>query len=167
MKRLLVLSISVALLFGLLTAVVSAADIGVSWYKLIAGQTEHVGDVRVWIDDGTGALHVRYHAHPGYCLRETHVHVADSLEGIPQKNGNPPPGKFASKHDELGCVTIDDHVFAGPWESGPLYIAAHASVGKPDDPCWEETGWGVLCGEIDQFAFPGRNWAAYILYMVP
>jgi hypothetical protein len=167
MKKFLVLTISVALLLGLLSAVVYAADTGVQWFKLIAGQTEHLGDIRVWIDDSTDDLHVKYHAFPGYCLQETHVHVADTLDGIPQVNGNPVPGQFASKHDELGCVSMDEHVFEGPWASGPLYIAAHASVGKPDDPEWQETGWGVLCGQIDEFAFPGNKWAAYILYDVP
>jgi hypothetical protein len=160
MKRILVILISAALLVGLLTAGVSAAE--VRGYKLIAGQHEHVGMVFVWIDDA-GDLHVQYEAYSGYCLKETHVHVADSLEGIPQKNGNPRPGQFASKHEELGCVRFDEHVFEGPWDSSPLYIAAHAVVGKPCS-CWEETAWGVWCGQMDQFGFPGRNWATYILY---
>jgi len=167
MKRFFVIIITLALLLGLTTIVVYASDVGVDWFKLIAGQTEHVGDIRVWIDDSTGDLHIRYHAFSGYCLQETHVHAADSLLSIPQNNGNPTPGQFASNNDDLGCVIVDDHVLEGPWESGPLYIAAHASVIKPDDPYWEETGWGVRCGNIDTFDFPGNNWAAYILYNVP
>ena len=165
MKRFLVLFVSVALLLGLLPAMVSA-DTGPAWFPLIAGQHYQVGEVKVWIDDD-GDLWVRYEAFDGYCLQETHVHVAYTLDGIPQRNGNPVPGQFASKHDELGCVRYDYHEFEGPWDSGPLYIAAHASVGKPDDPYWEETAWGVICGNIDGYQFPGANWAAYILYQVP
>jgi hypothetical protein len=166
MKRVIVVLMGVALLLGLFTTVVSAND-STMWYKLIAGQTEYVGDVEVWVDDGTGALHVRYQTFAGYCLKETHVHVADSVDGIPQNNGNPVPGQFASKHDELGCVQSDEHVFAGPWDSGRVYIAAHAVVGKTCDACWEETGWGVRCGQMDRFAFPGKNWAVYIQYWIP
>jgi hypothetical protein len=152
--------VSVTLLLGLLTVAVSAGD--TQYYKLIAGQHEHVGWVKVSID-GDGVLHVEYEAFDGYCLRETHVHVADSLDGIPQtKKGNPIPGQFASKHDELGCVPDDEHVFVGQWTT-PLYIAAHAVVGKPCS-CWEETAWGVWCGKMDKFGFPGSNWATYILY---
>jgi hypothetical protein len=167
MKRFLVLLVSVAVLLGLLTAMVSADNS--QSYKLIVGQNEHVGNVIVWIDAG-GHLHVRYNVWEGYCLQETHVHAAYSLADIPQVNGNPVPGQFASKHDDLGCAGNDEHVLSGPWATDvPIYIAAHAVVGMPcGDGCWEEeTGWGVYCGQMDEYGFPGNNWATYILYPLP
>jgi hypothetical protein len=63
-------------------------------------------------------------------ISETHLHVATSLEGIPQKNGNPPPGQFEFKmeHDPW----VDDYTYMillGDWTVGEaLYIAAHAVV---------------------------------------
>ena len=94
---------------------------------LIAGQTIDVGDVLVWNDGDY--LYVKYVVDAEYwCLTETHLHVATSLEDIPQKNGNPPPGKFdyKSEHD---CVA--DYTYTIPLDWDPdteLFIAAHAVV---------------------------------------
>ena len=59
---------------------------------LYAGQTIPVGNVYVWNDDVE--LHVTYNTTGGWVLTETHLAVATALEDIPQKNGNPIPGKF-------------------------------------------------------------------------
>ena len=86
-----------------------------------------VGDVNVWNDGDY--LYVQYVVDaPGWCLTETHLHVAMSMEAIPQKNGNPPPGQFDYK-TEHACVT--EYTYEIPLEWTPctdLYIAAHADV---------------------------------------
>lgn len=167
MKKILILLMTVVLLVGLVASVVSAQDTQ-QWYKLIAGQNWWVGNIGVSID-ADGDLHVVYKTFEGYCLNEIHTDAAYNLADIPQKNGNPRPGQFYYKDDELGCVTRAEAVIPGPWDASPekpLYVAAHAVVGMVDDPEWEETAWGLWCGvnNLDVFAFPGKNWAAYILY---
>ena len=97
---------------------------------LLAGQTNDVGDVLVW-NDGSN-LYVKFVVSSG-CLRETHVHVATSLSGIPQtKTGNPIPGKFEYS-DPHGCVTEYTYQIPLTWAAGtPLYIAAHAALGEAE-----------------------------------
>ena len=52
-----------------------------------------VGQVKVWND--SEYLYVKYVVDaPYWHLTDTHLAVATSLGGIPQKNGNPPPGQF-------------------------------------------------------------------------
>jgi hypothetical protein len=165
-RKTLVLIATTVLVIALLTTVVSAGitteDNG--WYKLIAGQEFYAGNIKVSIqDDG---LHVVYVAAQGYCLNEIHTHAAYTLDGIPQENGNPVPGQFDYKDEELGCAQRAEAILPGEWNELPIYIAAHAVVGMIDDPEWEETGWGLWCGvqNLDLYAFPGDNWAVYIYY---
>jgi hypothetical protein len=102
---------------------------------LLAGQTILVGTVYVWND--TTNLYVKYViTDPAeWCLTETHLAVAESLEEIPQtKKGNPIPGQFPYKHEDLGCITSDEYTISlseidgGVGPEDPLYIAAHAVV---------------------------------------
>jgi hypothetical protein len=101
---------------------------------LIAGQDIKVGNVTVWNDEFY--LYVEYNiTDPEWCLEETHLAVATTLAGIPQtKKGNPIPGQFPYKNEELGCVTIDPYAILlsdidGYTECGDaLVIAAHAVV---------------------------------------
>jgi len=107
MRRLFALVMLVALLVALLPVAVSAhTATDLLYAKLIAGQTEYVGHVIIW-NDSTN-LHVTFQAkfgHLGYCLKETHLHVATSLKDIPQtKKSNPIPGRFDYKDDDLGCI---------------------------------------------------------------
>ncbi|NIN93628.1 MAG: hypothetical protein GTO49_01265 [Anaerolineae bacterium] len=169
MKKLAFPLIIVALLAALVPVAVSAHTAGNPLTaKLMAGQSIYSGHVQVW-NDGTN-LHVRYQAKSGegFCLNETHLHVATSLADIPQKNGNPIPGHFDYKDDDLGCVHDVEYVIPldGWGADTQLFIAAHAVVGDMYDPYFEETAWGVLCGHLDRYGFPGRNWAAYIPYTV-
>jgi len=99
-------------------------------FTLYAGQTIPVGTVSVW-NDGV-ELHVTYNTTGGWEMTETHLAVATSIDDIPQKNGNPPPGQFPHKHENLGGVTIDEYVISlNGWEGETeLYIAAHASLLK-------------------------------------
>jgi hypothetical protein len=62
-------------------------------YQLYAGQDIDVGEIQVWNDDQN--LYVKYVVDAtDWCLTETHLAVAYSLDDIPQKNGNPIPGQF-------------------------------------------------------------------------
>lgn len=95
---------------------------------LIAGQHIDVGDVNVW-NDGTN-LYVQYVLDDPWVMTESHLHVATSLAGIPQKKGNPPPGQF-DYSDPHGPVTDYTYTINLTWTAGtPLYIAAHAEVIK-------------------------------------
>jgi hypothetical protein len=86
-----------------------------------------VGDVRVW-NDGDD-LYVKYEvADEGWCITDTHLEVATSLENIPQNNGNPKPGHFTYKN-EHDCVPGVEYQIPLSWGLGtPLSIAAHAVV---------------------------------------
>jgi hypothetical protein len=95
---------------------------------LLAGQYIYAGDLLVW-NDGDN-LYVKYEL-DGWCMSETHIHVADSLDGIPQtKKGNPIPGKFDHKMEHNPCVTESTYIIPlGDWEPDTeLYIAAHAAM---------------------------------------
>jgi hypothetical protein len=122
---------------------------------LIAGQHIDAGDIRVWNDNSY--LYVKYITSADWCLDETHLQVASSLEDIPQANGNPIPGRFEFKesHD---CVSNFTYTVPLAWDSCELYIAAHAVVKKKSGPT--ETAWG---SGID---FSGNNWATYFIYSV-
>lgn len=103
---------------------------GILTVDLMAGQNIDVGEVQVWNDDQN--LYVKYIVDAeGWCLTETHLHVAMSMEEIPQKNGNPIPGQFEYK-GEHECeleVTYTIDLSEKVWECGDeLYIAAHAVV---------------------------------------
>jgi len=95
---------------------------------LIAGQHTDVGDVIVWHDDVN--LYVRYVITDPevWCITETHLQVATDPDEIPQKNGNPIPGKFDFK-DEHNCVEEFLYEIPLTWDvETPLYIAAHSVV---------------------------------------
>lgn len=99
---------------------------------LLAGQYIDVGEVQIWNDADN--LYVKYIVDVvDWCLTETHVHVATSLEGIPQKNGNPIPGKFdyMGEHD---CVYEVIYEIPLDWDCNEeIYIASHAVVKKETD----------------------------------
>jgi hypothetical protein len=122
--------------------------------NLMAGQNEFAGTVKVW-DEGD-SLYVLYETIEPWCMTETHLAVASSLEGIPQSNGNPVPGNFPYKNTHK-CAT--SFLYTVPLSSGAceLYIAAHAVVKKPGS---NETAWG---NGVD---FPGSNWATYFIYEI-
>ena len=140
---------------------------------LLAGQTLDVGDVLVW-NDGT-TLYIKYAiTDPDWCLTETHLAVATTLDSIPQnKNDNPIPGHFPYNHEDLGCITSDLYIIplsevgAGGIECEELlYIAAHALVQKQIGI--DESGMLIFQTEsawADGIRFTDRgNWATYFTY---
>lgn len=163
MKKRLLLALSLVVVLSLLPISVSGS--GVQWYKLIAAQHDWVGGINVW-DDGE-TLYVEYHTHyPEDCrLTETHVAVAQDLEGIPQtRKGNPIPGRFPYSREYDPPAIWDDPPYQIPLGDldKPFFIAAHAVV-ICDGWEEEETAWGAYCGS--QWPFPdARKWAYYMVY---
>jgi len=97
---------------------------------LIAGQQYDAGDILVWNDGDY--LHVNFTTADDWSLKETHLHVATSVSGIPQtKKGNPIPGQFDYKEDHDPMVTWFEYEIPNTWDvDDVLYIAAHAVVCK-------------------------------------
>jgi len=86
---------------------------------------------------------------PGWCLLETHFEVGNDLDEIPQRNGNPTPGKFRFGDDDLQCtpnyeetVDLSTHGIGG----GTIVIATHARVVSAIDAC-SETVWQI--GDVE------------------
>jgi len=116
-------------------------------FTLYAGQHINVGTVEVW--DDTVNLYVKYVVNDPWRLTETHLHVAASLEDIPQtKGGNPIPGQFEYKGEhDYETEVLYEILLTWDWDPCGLYIAAHAVVAKPIEGCWE-TIWGI--GEVEE-----------------
>lgn len=124
---------------------------------LLAGQTTLAG--QVCVSNDAESLYVEYSTTDGWCLTETHLHVATDVEDIPTtpgKNSNPIPGQFeySGTHD---CVTsstyeipLEDEISECPAD---IVVAAHAVVRKEGS---EETAWG----EGERFTERG-NWGMY------
>ena len=146
MKKVLFLILGLVLALGL--ALPMAAPAGAHMEgcpfttDLLAGQDIDVGDVSVWNDATT--LYVKYETTGGWEMTETHLHVATSLEDIPQTQakgkgkgnigGNPIPGHFSDGDYYDPPVTNDTFTFNltdEAWEPcNDLCIAAHAVVVK-------------------------------------
>jgi hypothetical protein len=125
--------------------------------------------------NGKGPLYVTFDVEEPWCFTELHLAVADSLDKIPQKNGNPIPGKFPDKYKPAAPGACEHtHTFEVPFSlvcnDGNPVIAAHAKVkdttGYPcldpvtkeptGETCYRtETAWG----KGDDFS--GANWAMY------
>jgi len=118
---------------------------------LFAGQHIDVGTVSVWngINEALGVecLYVKYEITlAGWCLIETHLAVATSLDGIPQtKKGNPIPGQFPYKHEDLDFATDDEYIIPLSEIDEEVecedifYIAAQASLQNLNNPEFVET----------------------------
>ena len=128
MKKTLTLLTIMAFLLILPTAVLAHTAGNPFVVDLLAGKDIPAGEVQVWND--ADYLYVKYELN-GWCMTETHVHAADSLDGIPHtKKGNPIPGHFDYKMEHDPCVT--EYTYRIPlddWEPDTeLYIAAHAAM---------------------------------------
>jgi hypothetical protein len=144
-----------------------------------ASETD-VGDVVVW-DEGDYLYLVAMMANwidddweeSGWNILDAHAHVAVNATDIPQKNGNPRPGKF-DLHFEDGEWEEEDgeEIIAGGWEimltqdmkdAGTVYIALHLEV--VNDQGTEDTS-----DDVDESVwadgpdFTGKNWATYFEY---
>jgi hypothetical protein len=127
------LTISTLIVLSLLPMTVSASPPSNAFMtELIAGQNTLVGNVLVW-GDGT-TLTIRYETLPGWALSETHLHVAPTLEEIPQANGNPVPGQFDQQAEHVPMVNWYEYTYVPDPAAEQLFFAAHAVV------CVETTG---------------------------
>ncbi len=129
---------------------------------LYAGQTIDAGTVTVGNDEYN--LYVTFSAQNGWLLSETHLHVADTEEAVPQtKKGNPKVGNFAyqTQHDPAAqeftyTIAKADLAFDS---TDSLVVAAHAVVVQQDSEGNEienETDWA----DGDRFTNRG-SWATY------
>lgn len=138
--------------------------------RLIAAQDNDPNPTGVgvgWVFTGNDAnfIYVKYQTKLGYWLESTHLHVADTWEEIPQNNGNPTPGQFDYQGNHpFGTTVVEYAIPIGDWGPGDsLAAAAHAVVRMIKNPDFNETGWGVLCGDLSNpiYQFPGSNWAMW------
>lgn len=157
------------LLLAVLLSLSTVAHAGMVYrYKLIAGQDTQVGVVEVWNTEDT--LYILYSVwSSSYCLQTTHVHVADTVLDVPHNKAGPIPGQFdyQTQHGCTAQALYEIPLSAGGWTIGDrVVIVAHASVGRPGDPYWTETAWGVQCGDFATWSYPGTKWAAYMEYPI-
>lgn len=131
-------------------------------FTLYAGQHIDVGTVSVWngINEALGVecLYVKYETTGGWVMTETHLEVAPvqresgggipdpipvpSRDEIPQtRRGNPIPGQFTHKHEDLDFEQDDEYIIPlseiGDGEVGcgdTFYIAAQASLQNLNNP---------------------------------
>lgn len=163
MKKQLLLALSLVVVLLLLPISVSGSGPAFYIYKLIAAQHYQAGEIKVWVEGDT--LKIRF-ADPGFgcCLTETHVAVAQTLEGIPQNQGGPIPGHFpySREYDPPECGYDVPYEIPLDGLEPPFIIAAHAQV-ICDFSEDEETGWGARCGTL--LPFPdARKWTSYMVY---
>ncbi|OHB62591.1 MAG: hypothetical protein A2Y76_00595 [Planctomycetes bacterium RBG_13_60_9] len=113
-----------------------------------------------------------------WLFAETHVDMQADAAAVPQKNGNPRPGKFAFDQDDATSVSPTEHVYTIPCaltvDEQTVVIAVHAAIewleivgvpddaldrplDDPDDILHEETGWGAGSD------FTGKNWGMFIV----
>ena len=136
-------------------------------YDIWAGKNTDVGDV--WITHDGNNIYLKVHTTGDWYFSEVHIAVADSLNKIPQKNGNPPPGQFPFKYSyNSPGIQFKEYTIpitsSNGWDQlvcDKLYVAIHLVVNQIN-PCGgiiqSQTGW---TGNKD---FTGKNWAKYFTY---
>ncbi len=142
---------------------------------LLAGQTNKVGEVKVWNDDTN--LCVKYQLSvdaiaEGLFLTETHLAVAISIDDIPQTNkGNPIPGHFFYSDDHGPVTEYTYDIPLNGWGSETvLYIAAHAVVERTETGTFmPELTWQRSLEPDDTMFFPGYGaaWTPTEAFTIP
>ena len=80
-------------------------------FYLYAGQHYRAGELHVWKDNSY--LYIEYDLDDSYDMSESHLHVATSIDGIPQNNGNPIQGQFDYGEDHE--PHISEYTYEIPW----------------------------------------------------
>jgi hypothetical protein len=158
------------LLLATALPLVAAANTNETWYlaysnALVAGKHVDVGDTYIFMVNSTH-VRIKITTASGFELAETHIHVAASLDAIPQKNGNPIPGQFMDGVTHGSGVTMYRQTFDVTGME-TIFIAIHAVVrGTGNCESFEETAWSVRdCeGLLTTLPFAGNNWAVYLTY---
>lgn len=110
----------------------------VSEFTLYAGQFWEIGKVLVKTEEGKVCVKFvltdEDAIDEGWLITEVHVAVGATPEDIPQKNGNPIPGKFPINEEiDPGVTETEWFCLDYDWEIGvPLRIAAHAVVAQSE-----------------------------------
>ena len=144
MKKKVVSALMTALLSGACAGNVSDFEsgtfaLGVGCYDagapfvadLIAGGGGNAGEIagqlQVWNDADN--IYVTYLTNDDWCLNEVHLDIQTDASAVPQKNGNPQPGRFAYKADGLDCISAYTFTVANTFSGyDSLAIAAHSAV---------------------------------------
>lgn len=124
---------------------------------LLAGQHQVAGSVHVTNDSEN--LYIEFVPDDAWCIVETHVHVAHTLDGFPLVGRwrTPAPGQFDFKTDHSCEPPYEYTIALGDFDvQQDLIIAAHA---KLSDGAVTETAWA----DGTRFAAQG-NWATYFTY---
>jgi len=131
-------------------------------FTLYAGQTWEIGEVLVK-NDVEGKICVQFvltdedAIAEGWLITEAHVAVEAKASDIPQKNGNPIPGKFpVNEKLDPGVTETDWYCLEYEWTEGvELVIAAHAVVGQPAVIHVEYSDFCVTSGTDTELASGG------------
>jgi hypothetical protein len=127
---------------------------------LWAGAEQHIDAGTVTIGRSKLMLYLTVITTEGWEISESHLHIAGTLEGIPQTpTWNPKPGKFAYIDEWITATTTIQYSFSldelGFSAGDVIYVAFHAALNL------DESAWA------DGTGFLGHNWATYIEYIVP
>jgi hypothetical protein len=145
MKKILVL-LGLLALFSLVIPAVATQ------YPLYAGQTIEVGYVDVTNSGSTLSVDFVI-TEPGWKIAQEHVAIATDPTLLPQKNGNPIPGKFP--YSAVFDPPVEDTppiLIYGVTPGVQLYIAAHASLVHEVTGC-TETVW--MIGDAESYSCGG------------
>ena len=157
---------------GILSAVYVGYDGNQECVTLWAGQNIDAGTVCVGVNYIDGAEHIciTYNTIDGWELVETHVWAGNDIGAMPQtKKGNPKIGNFPYHSGDItGATTWEVCIPLSEWgtelSDGSatdlcgmiMYVAAHASLQKPDGGGGYQTETGWADGGTN-----GLSWATY------
>jgi len=120
-------SLALAAALALSTSVSASSAIAI-----FVGQETFVGNAVVSNTDGT--ITIEFQINAPWEMVQSHVAVATSLSGIPQKNGNPIPGQFEYQSEHSPAVTSYTYTLPTAYSVGtPLYIAVHTRMRTLDE----------------------------------
>jgi hypothetical protein len=114
------------------TYIIVEPTVDIQTFYLYAGQFYRVGELNIWKDNDH--LYVQYDLDEGFEMEETQLHIATTLNDIPQTTGgnpgNPIPGQFDYKTEydpfpQQDTYQID---WDSSWNNIDLYIAAHGVI---------------------------------------
>lgn len=137
---------------------------------LIADQDIDAGDIVIWNDADN--LYVKYTVISPWTMTATQLQISDSVDEVPQANGNPIPGQFMLVDLHYPAVTEWQYVVPLTVKAKTsLVIAAHASlmqmssstiVSAPGDtvygPLYVDTPVGDASWGEPKAAVQARNW---------
>lgn len=135
-------------------------------FDLNAGRTASAGYVDVQ-DDGNYLI-VTFYTFGDWWITDTHLAIADTVDGIPQtKNGGPVPGQFPYYKLNLDTQTVMYQIPLAELQpnDGTLILVTHAVV---TNGVSSQTAWGIDSCEkrAANSYFPGKNWATYFMYIL-